>query len=186
MVELGTAEFRTDVWVKTMLYLTTYVFLLRLLTEALHITHGDAEGGPANHPAVIWLEDEYTVVLRLVRRKNLPAGSTMRRTCWCQRCPLTCPVHKVFRFFQGYPIGSEPFASISPAVALRWLRVLLHRMGVPQAETYRTHDLRRGHAQELVDNGANLAEILQAGQGRSPAFLAYVDTDTLENNVVQC
>ena len=97
---------------------------------------------------------------------------------------MTCPVHKVFRFFQCYPIGSESFAIFSPAVALRWLRVLLGRMGVPQARAYRTHDLRRGHAQDLVDNGANLAEILQAGQWRSPAFLAYVDTEALENNVV--
>ena len=72
----------------------------------------------------------------------------------------------------------------SPAVALSWLRQLLHRIGVPQAKTYRTHDLSRGHAQDLIDNGANLAQILQAGQWRSPAFLAYVDTEALEDNVV--
>jgi len=78
----------------------------------------------------------------------------------------------------------EPFATFSPAQALRHLRTMLLKMGVAQAKMYRTHDLRRGHAQDLVDRGATLAKILQAGQWRSPAFLAFVDTEGLENGVV--
>ena len=72
----------------------------------------------------------------------------------------------------------------SPAAALRSLRQMLLRIDVPQAKIYRTHDLRRGHAQDLIDNGATLAQILQAGQWRSPAFLAYVDKEALEDSVV--
>ena len=45
---------------------------------------------------------------------------------------------------------------------------------------YRTHDMRRGHALDLQLAGKPLYEILQAGEWRSPAFLAYLDKYTLE------
>ena len=76
-------------------------------------------------------------------------------------------------------------------------------MGVDQAADYRTHDLRRGHAQDLVESGmikshlhargcwssshvagASLAVILSAGEWKSPAFLAYIDQAKLETDVV--
>ena len=40
---------------------------------------------------------------------------------------------------------------------------------------YRTHDLRRGHAEDMRRSGCTLAQILQAGQWRSAAFLKYLD-----------
>ena len=49
---------------------------------------------------------------------------------------------------------------------------------------YRCHDLRRGHAKDLVESGASLVEILSAGQWRSPAFLKYLDLRTLERDAV--
>ena len=33
------------------------------------------------------------LVLRLKRRKNKPAGSSLCRGCWCKEDPDTCPVH---------------------------------------------------------------------------------------------
>ena len=41
-----------------------------------------------------------------------------------------------------------------------------------------------GVAQDLLVNGASLAEILSAGQWKSPAFLAYLDLETLEKGAV--
>ena len=68
--------------------------------------------------------------------------------------------------------------------------------------SYRTHDLRRGHARDLQLSGtgtsfslfvvslmydvvgAPLYEILQAGEWRSPAFLKYLDMETFERDLV--
>ena len=52
------------------------------------------------------------------------------------------------------------------------------------ASKFRTHDLRRGHAQDLADSGAPLVDILNAGQWRSPAFLEYLDINSLERDAV--
>ena len=48
---------------------------------------------------------------------------------------------------------------------------------------YGTHDIRRGHAKDLQMSGAPLAEILAAGQWRSPAFMKYFDQNELEQGV---
>ena len=52
------------------------------------------------------------------------------------------------------------------------------------AEAYRIHDLRRGHARDLQQYGASLHEILEAGEWRSPAFLKYLDVSSLERDSV--
>ena len=49
------------------------------------------------------------------------------------------------------------FAAITPASALAVLRDILNKIGVANAESYRTHDFRRGHAQDLVESGCNCA-----------------------------
>ncbi len=79
---------------------------------------------------------------------------------------------------------------------------MLDLLEVKDAQLYRTHDLRRGHAQDLIESGANLAEILaagqldhvawlgllydglRAGQWRSPAFMSYIDAQELERRAV--
>ena len=53
-------------------------------------------------------------------------------------------------------------------------------MDVPDAKLYGTHDFRRGHAEDLRQCGASLAEILLAGQWKSAAFLKYLDEAELE------
>ena len=57
-------------------------------------------------------------------------------------------------------------------------------LGLADADEYRTHDLRRGHALDLQLAGAPLHEILKAGDWRSPAFLAYLDKYLLEKDLV--
>ena len=60
------------------------------------------------------------------------------------------------------------------------LRRLLAEAGVPEADKYTSHDLRRGHADDMRRGGATLGEILRAGDWRSPAFLAYLEKEQLE------
>ena len=76
------------------------------------------------------------------------------------------------------------FGGISAAVALRALREMLAALGVQGASLFRLHDLRRGHAKDLQESGATLAEILAAGEWRSCAFMAYLDRDALERDAV--
>ena len=76
-------------------------------------------------------------------------------------------------------------------------------LGVPEAHLYRTHDLRRGHAQawaarlparsawgsaqnmlEWGQSHGRMVEILNAGQWRSPAFLQCISTLELEAGAV--
>ena len=64
-----------------MLFLITYVFLLRLPSEALPIEVGRVPG--KHQQAVLEMEDG-KLVLTLLRRKNRPAGSRLERTCWCR------------------------------------------------------------------------------------------------------
>jgi hypothetical protein len=133
--------------------------------------------------SVISLEGD-ELCLRLAKRKNLPSGSVIRRTCWCSFCVITCPVHTLWKFCEEQGKGAQPFVEFKDGFALRSLRCILKRLSVPEAGVYRTHDIRRGHAQDLLVRGASLAEILRAGQWKSPAFLVYLDLETLEKGAV--
>ena len=124
------------------------------------------------------------MVLTLARRKNKPHGSTLTRTCWCKSCPKTCPVHVLGAYVTSLKDGERPFAQFSASNVLKSLRSLLSRIGVRNAEKYRTHDLIRGHAKDLQARGASLVEILSAGEWRSPAFLRYLDMHDLERDAV--
>ena len=91
-----------------------------------------------------------SLVLVLKSRKNRPQGSRLTRTCWCSTCPEVCPVHRLGNFSSSLPMGSKPFAGISPGQAISDLRALLTRLSVKDAPLYRTHDLRRGHARHVA------------------------------------
>ncbi len=82
------------------------------------------------------------------------------------------------------PEGARPFAAINKARALADLRAMLKAIGVAEAECFRTHDVRRGHAEDLLESGAPLVEILRAGEWRSAAFANYIDDDKLEAGAV--
>ena len=60
----------------------------------------------------------------------------------------------------------------------------LAKLGMPEARSYRAHDFRRGHADDLRRAGATLKEILKAGEWKSPAFLQYLDMEDLEHDLV--
>jgi hypothetical protein len=67
--------------------------------------------------------------------------------------------------------------------AVGFARRLLAALGFADACKYSTHDFRRGHAQDLLESGATLAEILLAGQWRSSSFLKYLREAELEREV---
>ena len=68
--------------------------------------------------------------------------------------------------------------------ARRDLKRRLRCPKVKAADAYWLHDLRCGHAQDMVDNGGRLCEILKAGEWSSPAFKAYLDLDAVEQAVL--
>ena len=168
-----------------MLFLTAYIFLLRVPSECLPIVKIDQ----APHPGLVlgqstlWVEHD-KVVLKLLKRKNKPEGSVLWRSCWCSTCKATCPVHVLGAYFKSLACGSAPFRGKTPSGALGSLRDILGFLKVPDAALFRTHDLRRGHAEDLKLSGANLFQILKAGEWRSPAFLSYLDVNELESAAV--
>jgi hypothetical protein len=168
-----------------MLFLTAYVFLLRVPSECLPIVKMDQAptAGATLGQATVWVEED-RIVLKLLRRKNKPGGSVLWRECWCKTCKATCPVHVLGAYFQGLPAGSAPFVATTPSAALGLLRDMLSFLNVPDAAHFRTHDMRRGHAEDLKLSGATLYEILMAGEWRSPAFLKYLDLHELESAAV--
>ena len=74
-----------------------------------------------------------------------------------------------------------PFEAFDAKSALSILRGWLQHLGIPDALAYRTHDIRRGHARDLMKGGARLHEILAAGDWKSAAFLKYLDSVELES-----
>ena len=73
-------------------------------------------------------------------------------------------------YFDMLTHGAAPFAGTSAGAALGLLRHMLETLGVPEAVHYRTHDLRRGHVEDLKLSGSGLMEILRAGEWRSWHF----------------
>ena len=102
----------------------------------------------------------------------------------CETCKFTCPVHVLWPYFEKLPVGTKPFQGITPAKSLKTLRMMLDRLGVQGAFAYRCHDIRRGHANDMLQRGRSLYEILMAGEWRSPAFMTYLDMCELERGAV--
>ena len=179
---LNLAKERHESAVFARLFLVTYVFLLRLPSEALGISFDGVAFRQGAGASLILCDG--LLQLKLARRKNKQFGSVLQRACWCARCTATCPVHALGAWFADLPVGTRPFADISAASSLSTLRFLLGQLGVKDAALYRTHDLRRGHALDLQQRGGTLREILQAGEWSSPAFLSYLDLTQLELGAV--
>ena len=172
-----------------MLYLLSYVFLLRVPSEALPVQVGsngllDGKLAPDKHSR-LWCEDS-KLTLHLARRKNKPHGSTLIRYCWCatETGEVLCPVCVFGKWIEAMPEGSQPFQMLSARSAREGLKRRLVLLEVPKARSFWLHDFKRGHAQDLVERGATLAEILHSGEWKTPAFLAYLDMHKLECGAV--
>ena len=171
-----------------MLFLFSYVFLSRLPSEALPITWmGCTEmvlfpSIKSVHAAVILANGR--LGLQLARRKNNDRSSILWRSCWCDSSASTCPVHVLGKWFCELPQNSRPFIHISPGMALARMREILLAMNVPGANQYRTHDFRRGHADDMRRNGKSMVEILRMGGWSSRAFQDYMDMHAVEEDAV--
>ena len=179
------------------LFAITYIFLLRLPSEALPMCAGPCDDN--NAQSVLSLENG-ELVLRLKRRKNRPLGGTLKRACWCSTAPKICPVHVFGRSISKVQGGVRIFPSITVARALTTLRFLLEKIGVEEPRDYRTHDLRRGHVLDLQQSGraahvsvhllqmsllgAPLPRIMEEAQWKPPAFMKYIDCGLLEHDAV--
>ena len=165
-----------------MLCLISYVFLLRVPSECIPLVFNALGEGQQQLPLLWMNEVEGVLTLWLPRRKNKRQPSTMLRSCWCHECKETCLVHVIGAFVKGYSAGTRPFASFNIGSVLKTLRDMLMELQIPEANKYRTHDFRRGHAEDMRRNGATLGEILRAGDWRSPAFLFYLDKIQLDHD----
>ena len=164
------------------LWVLAYAFLCRVPSEALPIVAGKSR---ASENAACRLVIEGTkIALHLKRRKNRPQGSVLVRSCWCKQSARTCPFHTFAPVLDAARDAEPLFFGFSSHAALQALREMLRILKVKDADLYRTHDLRRGHALDLQLSGAPLYEILQAGEWRSPAFLQYLDMHRLETCLV--
>ena len=143
LVDLGAKEQRMHT--HSMLFLVTYVFLLRLPSEALPLRAGTGEHR-------ITVEGD-CVVVSLPRRKNRNAPCKLVRGCWCKSHPKLCPRHVVGEWAMSHQGGSGLFGGITGSSALACLREMLGVLGVERSHEFRTHDLRRGHAKDLQLSG---------------------------------
>ena len=176
---------------EAMLYRLAYWFLLRVRSECLPIevgtkdeAHHDLPQG--RHSALVLVDSK--LVLRLRTRKNKQHGSTLYRTCVCMDGAKPndgCPVHVIGKWIESMPAGCRVFEGITADAALKPLRRRLVSIGVTGASHYCLHDFRRGHAQDLVENGASLAMILQAGEWASQAFATYLKMVEVEAHAVR-
>ena len=76
------------------------------------------------------------------------------------------------------------FGGMTADKVTRVLRIVLAELKVQDAHTYCTHDLRRGHCEDLVESGQPLQVILAAGGWNSQAFKVYLDRPRLATNAV--
>ena len=82
------------------------------------------------------------------------------------------------------PRDSTPFAGVTAGHARTLLKARLIQLHTPKAALYWLHDFRCGHAQDLVDHGGRLNEILAAGEWPSPSFTKYLNLEQLETSCV--
>ena len=66
------------------------------------------------------------------------------------------------------------FANVTGRSALTNMREVLGALDVASAYNYITHDLRRGHVEDMWDNGGTLVEILHAGGWRCAVCVGII------------
>ena len=118
----------------------------------------------------------------LKTRKHRPQGSLLTRVCTCfdDSDSRLCPVHAMS--IQGAP-GTQLF-SITRSQAQRKLRRYLTLLDVPGASTATLKTFRASRATNLALEGRPLHKIMQAGEWRSQAMLAYASEDALDRGQV--
>ena len=132
-----------------MLWLASYVFLLRVPSEALPMARGEyLDTSLASQQSVLYLDSDSLLCLKLKSRKNKLGGSLLQRRCSCIACPAMCPVHVLWEsFFKRLPVGTQPWASISAGQARYELRLALKAL---KARCVHAHAMARCAVQVRV------------------------------------
>ena len=170
-------------------YVLASVFMLRVQNELLPLeTHGSF-----GHSSIEFItphggfQGDSTMTIVLNSRKNRPSGSRIVRNCLCRNNMrhALCPVHAFEQWCrESRQMPGRVFRGLDYTRFVRAFRLHLAALNVPDAANYTSHGFRRGTAQEMLRNGSRLAEILTAGDWRSPAFLAYLETAEIEEGAV--
>ena len=161
-----------------MLCLISYIFLLRVPSECLPLAAHAAPENTADCTVVRLNGDD--LEMHFPRRKNRYEPTVATRRCWCNQCANTCPVHVVGEYLKEFSSGARPFLAWKPHMVLKVLRAVLEEIGMADAQAYVAHDLRRGHADDILRRGGTLIEILSAGDWRSASLLTYLNKHRLE------
>ena len=91
-------------------------------------------------------------------------------------------MHVLGEYISSLPTGEELFPDITPANVNPVLREFLGACKVPDARFFVSHDIRRGHGKDIQMKGGTVAQLLEAGEWTSPAFLKYMDMQQLEHD----
>ena len=73
-------------------------------------------------------------------------------------------------YCRSLAVEEAPFNGFSPNQANTALREVMALLGHTNAELYRCQDLRRGHAEDQLEAGCGIDQILADGEWRSYAF----------------
>ena len=165
------------------LFAAAYTFLLRLPSEALVIQRAASLTDASQFRAGLFI-DEKTAVPSFARRKNRERRTTIVRKCWCKRSRATCPVHALGAWLNSRPEGDAPWAGWCATSVRSALRAALRHARVGNADAYGTHSFRRGHAQDIVEFGGRVTDILTAGDWQMPAWMRYLDVEKMERQAV--
>jgi len=181
-----------------MLFVTAFVFLLRVKSECIPILRGDAADVPTTkikvHSSMFLYRGELWLILR--RRKNRPGGSVLRRGCTCGATPNAkvtahgwwsfCPVHTIWPWVKSTcRPGGALFGQWSYQPVLARLKALAVEASDVKGGNFGTHSLRKGAADSIVSTSGNgLFELLQAGEWCSAAFRVYIQNCNLVNRAL--
>ena len=166
-------------------YVLASVFMFRVQDELLPLCSSNLSGHSSME--TVWRKGELCLAISLRSRKNRPEGVTMIRRCMCtklERATL-CPVHAFVEWQRCTGrVDGRMFPGIDYVRFTRVMRAHLVAVIGTEGGEYTSHGFRRGTAQAMLTSGSNLAEILSAGDWRSPAFLAYLEQADVEEEAV--
>ena len=152
------------------------LFMLRVPSECLAL---EIQG---EHSSV-GLEGD-AVTLTLFSRKNSRRPAIIRRSCVCtSEGKLLCAVCALIGWCRDLGAGDQLFDSTKYQFS-HSLQFFAAVAGLPNAEMYGSHALRRGMAQDIMKAGGSLATQMRAGQWSSGAYRAYLQNHVLEEDAI--
>ena len=108
----------------------------------------------------------------------------MERRCACSRNKWLCPCHVPGAWASRRRAGERVFPGMTYASFVGSLRRLLLLAQVNDAQAYGSHAFRRGAARDLWASSRSVAAALAAGEWSSGAFLKYLKSEVIDDEMV--